>query len=122
MQLGAVVEMKVDDEALIERITGRYVCAELWQGLPRQVRSSRRKPASATIAARPEFIRRADDNETVRDRLAVYDDQTAPLVDYYRARGVLRTVNGNGAHIGSDPPDRQGLEWRLARNAAASAG
>ena len=93
MKLGAVVEMKVDDGALIERITGRYVCAECGKGYHDKFD----KPKKAGVCdncGSLDFIRRADDEEkTVRDRLAVYADQTAPLVIYYRARGVLRSVD-----------------------------
>ena len=93
MKLGAVVEMKVDYGALIERITGRYVCSECGKGYHDKFD----KPKKAGVCdncGSLDFIRRADDEEkTVRDRLAVYADQTAPLVIYYRARGVLRSVD-----------------------------
>jgi adenylate kinase len=97
LRLSAVVEMKVDNEALIERITGRYVCAKCGKGYHDKFD----KPETAGICdscGSCEFIRRADDGEkTVRDRLSVYARQTAPLVAYYRARGVLRSVNAMAA-------------------------
>jgi adenylate kinase len=86
--------MKVDDEALIERITGRYTCARCGKGYHDKFE----KPKAAgvcDVCGSTEFIRRADDNEkTVRDRLDIYNRQTAPLVAYYGGRGSLRTVDG----------------------------
>ena len=93
-KLNAVIEMKVDDEALVSRITGRYTCAKCGQ-------SYHDKFAPPKVAGvcdncgGTQFVRRADDNEkTVRDRLAVYNKQTAPLVSYYLAKGNLHVVDG----------------------------
>jgi len=94
LQLDAVVEMKVDDEALIQRITGRYVCAQCGKGYHDKFE----KPKVAgvcDVCGSTQFTRRADDNEkTVRDRLGVYNKETAPLVAYYGARGNLKTIDG----------------------------
>lgn len=94
LKLNAVIEMKVDDEALIERITGRYTCAKCGKGYHDKFE----KPKVAgvcDVCGSTEFIRRADDNEkTVRDRLGVYNKQTAPLVAYYGAKGSLKTIDG----------------------------
>jgi adenylate kinase len=93
-KLNAVVEIKVDDEILVKRISGRYTCAKCGTGY----HDSFAKPKVAGICdvcGSKEFTRRADDNEkTVRDRLAVYNKQTAPLVDYYKGQGNLRSVDG----------------------------
>jgi adenylate kinase len=93
-KLNAVIEMKVDDEALVARITGRYTCAKCGQGYHDQFA----KPKQAGICDNcggTEFTRRADDNEkTVRDRLGVYNKQTAPLVSYYQAKGNLHVIDG----------------------------
>ena len=93
-KLDAVIEMKVDDDALVSRIAGRYTCAKCGQ-------SYHDKFAPPKVAGvcdncgGTEFIRRPDDNEkTVRDRLAVYNKQTAPLVSYYLAKGNLHVVDG----------------------------
>ena len=93
-KLDAVIEMKVDEEALVERIAGRYVCAGCGKGYHDKFE----QPARAgvcDVCGSTEFIRRADDNEaTVRSRLAVYNEQTAPLVEYYGGKGKLKTVDG----------------------------
>ena len=92
--LDHVIEMKVDDEALVERITGRFTCANCGAGYHDRFQTP--KVAGVCDACGGTvFNRRDDDNEeTVRSRLAVYHDQTAPLLPYYRAKGVLRQVDG----------------------------
>jgi adenylate kinase len=94
LKLNAVIEMKVDDEALVGRITGRYTCAKCGKGY--HDRFEKPKVAGVCdVCGSTDFTRRADDNEkTVRDRLAVYNKQTAPLVAYYGGRGTLRTIDG----------------------------
>ncbi len=97
LKLDAVVEMKVDDEALVERITGRYTCAKCGKGY-HDIFEKPKTEGVCDACGSTEFIRRADDNEkTVRDRLGIYNKQTAPLVTYYGTRGTLRTVNGMAA-------------------------
>ena len=94
LKLDAVVEMKVDDEALVERITGRYTCSGCGKGY----HDTFEKPKVSgvcDVCGGTQFTRRADDNEkTVRDRLAVYNKQTAPLVAYYGGRGTLKSIDG----------------------------
>ena len=94
MKLDAVIEMKVDDEALVERITGRYTCAKCGKGY--HDRFEKPKVAGVCdVCGSTEFTRRADDNEkTVRDRLEIYNKQTAPLVAYYGGSGKLKTIDG----------------------------
>jgi len=94
LKLDAVVEMKVDDEALVERITGRYTCARCGKGY--HDRFERPKVVGVCDACgSTEFTRRADDNEkTVRDRLDIYNKQTAPLIAHYGSRGRLKTIDG----------------------------
>ncbi len=100
LKLDAVIEMKADDEALVERITGRYTCAKCGKGY--HDKFERPKLAGVCDACgSTEFTRRADDTEkTVRDRLGIYNKQTAPLIAYYGGRGSLKTINGM-AEIGS---------------------
>jgi adenylate kinase len=94
LKLDAVVEMKVQDEALVERITGRFTCAKCGKGY--HDRFEKPKVAGVCdICGGTEFTRRADDNEkTVRDRLGIYNKRTAPLVTYYGAKGKLKTIDG----------------------------
>jgi adenylate kinase len=93
-KLDAVIEMKVDDDALVERIAGRYTCKTCGKGY-HDTFAKPKSEGSCDNCAGTEFIRRPDDNEkTVRDRLMVYNKQTAPLVSYYRAKGNLKTIDG----------------------------
>lgn len=94
LKLDAVVEMKVDDEALVERITGRYTCATCGKGYHDRFEQPK-VSGVCDVCGGTQFTRRADDNEkTVRDRLAVYNKQTAPLVQYYGGTGKLKTIDG----------------------------
>jgi adenylate kinase len=94
LKLDNVVEMEVDDEALVDRITGRYTCATCGAGYHDRFQKPKVEGVCDVCGGR-EFKRRADDNEgTVRARLKVYHDQTAPLLPYYRAKGVLARVDG----------------------------
>lgn len=94
LKLDHVIEMKVDDAALVERITGRYTCAKCGKGYHEKFE----KPAVegvCDVCGGTEFKRRADDNaETVKTRLDQYHAQTAPILPYYRDRGVLKSVDG----------------------------
>jgi adenylate kinase len=94
LKLDAVIEMKVDDEALVQRITGRYTCAKCGKGYHDTFEKPKRAGV-CDVCGGSEFTRRPDDNEkTVRDRLAIYNKQTAPLVSYYGAQGSLKTIDG----------------------------
>ena len=95
--LDAVVEMRVDEDALVDRITGRFTCAKCGE-----VYHDRTKPTAkdgvCDVCGSTEFVRRSDDNEeSVRVRLGAYNRQTAPLIGYYHAKGKLRSVDGLGA-------------------------
>ena len=88
------VEMRVDDEALIDRISGRFTCANCGEGY-HDTGKPTAKDGVCDKCGGTEFIRRADDNaDAVRVRLMAYYRQTAPLIGYYHAKGKLRTVNG----------------------------
>lgn len=94
LKLDAVIEMKVDDEALVRRITGRYTCAACGKGY-HDLYERPKVTGICDNCGSTEFKRRADDNEkTVRDRLAIYNKQTAPLVEFYGTRGMLKTIDG----------------------------
>ncbi len=93
-KLNAVIEMNVDDEALVKRIVGRYTCAKCGKGYHEEF-AKPKQAGICDVCGSTEFTRRADDNEkTVRDRLHVYNTQTAPLVAYYRAQGNLHVIDG----------------------------
>ena len=92
--LNAVIEITVDEPALIDRISGRFTCKTC--GASYHDRNHRPKQDGVCdVCGGREFIRRPDDNaETVKARLKAYRDQTAPILPYYRAEGVLHTVDG----------------------------
>lgn len=92
--LDAVIEITVDEEALIDRISGRFTCKNC--GASYHDRHNRPKvDGVCDVCGGRVFIRRADDSaETVKARLKAYREQTAPILPYYRTRGVLRTVDG----------------------------
>jgi adenylate kinase len=94
LQLALLVD--VDSEVLMKRITGRRTCGQC--GAIYNVYFSPTKAQGKCNKCGGSVTQRSDDNEdTVRKRLAVYDEQTAPLVSYYKAQGKLRTVRGIGA-------------------------
>ena len=89
-----VIELAVDDAALVERIAGRFSCKKCGAGY----HDSFKKPKADGICdscGNTEFVRREDDKaETVAKRLEQYHAMTAPLLPYYKARGALRSVDG----------------------------
>ncbi len=92
--LDQVIEITVDEPALIDRISGRFSCKKC--GASYHDRHNRpKKEGVCDICGSHDFIRRADDNaETVKARLEAYRRQTAPILPYYQAKGVLRSVDG----------------------------
>ncbi|HTT81680.1 MAG TPA: adenylate kinase [Stellaceae bacterium] len=93
-KLDAVILMAVDEAALIERLSGRFTCARC--GASYHDRYARPKVDGACdLCGATEFVRRADDRaEALATRFAAYRNQTAPILPYYRERGILFTVNG----------------------------
>ena len=94
LDLDCVIELEVDDNVLVERISGRYSCAKCGTGY----HDTNKKPLVAGVfdkCGSTEFKRRPDDNaETVRTRLEAYYKQTSPLIGYYYAKGKLKKVDG----------------------------
>lgn len=94
MDLDAVIEVRVPDGMIVERITGRYSCAKCGAGY----HDTFQKPkveGVCDVCGSTEFIRRKDDTaETVETRLEAYHRQTAPLLPYYEKRGLLKTIDG----------------------------
>lgn len=94
LSLDHAIELAVDDDAMVKRITGRYTCAKCGKGYHDEFE----KPAKDGVCDKcgsTEFTRRADDKEdTVRNRLDAYHAQTAPILAYYKDQGVLSDVDG----------------------------
>jgi adenylate kinase len=96
MPLHHVIELQVDDAALVDRIAGRFTCAKCGEGYHDSFKQTK-QPGICDACGSTEFTRRADDKaETVASRLDAYHRQTAPLLPYYASRGVLRVVDGMG--------------------------
>lgn len=95
ISLDAVIEIRVPDQKLVERITGRFTCAQCGEGY----HDTYKQPQQANTCDKcggTEFSRRDDDNaETVKSRLKAYHEQTAPLLPYYESQGLLSVVDGD---------------------------
>lgn len=96
-RINAAVSLEVDDQAMIARVAGRYTCAGCGEGYHDHFKQPRQAGVCDKCGGTG-FKRRADDNaETAGARLAAYHDQTAPLISYYDARGVLERIDAMGA-------------------------
>lgn len=94
LRLDRAVAIEVDDEAMIDRIAGRFTCAKC--GTSYHVKFKQPKKAGVCdVCGGTDFSRRTDDTEeTVRARLDAYHRQTAPIISYYEKRGIMRSVDG----------------------------
>jgi adenylate kinase len=92
--LDHVIELEVDEDALVDRITGRFTCGSCGEGYHDRYKL----PAVGGVCDKcggKEFKRRPDDNaETVRTRMAEYRAKTAPILPIYEARGIVSRVDG----------------------------
>lgn len=96
--LNGVVEMKVDDEALVERVVGRFTCGACGEVYHDRTKRPQIEDVCDNCGAKGAFKRRPDDNEeSMRTRLFNYYRDTAPLIGYYYVHGQLRAVDGMGA-------------------------
>lgn len=92
--LDRVIELEVNEDALVERITGRFTCAQCGEGYHDTFKLPK-KADSCDVCGGTEFKRRPDDNEdTVRTRMAEYRAKTAPILPIYEARGLVQRVDG----------------------------
>jgi adenylate kinase len=93
-KLDHVIELAVDEDELVKRITGRFTCARCGTGYHDIFRPTKVQGV-CDVCGSTEFKRRPDDNEaTVRTRMAEYRAKTAPILPYYEQRGLLRRVDG----------------------------
>ncbi len=94
MNLDAVIEMQVDDDALVRRITGRYTCGNCGEVYHDETKPTA-KPGVCDVCGSTDLKRRADDNEeSLKTRLLEYYKKTSPLIGYYYAKGKLVSVDG----------------------------
>ncbi len=96
LKLDHVIEIRVDDSALVARIAGRFTCADCGTGYHDTNKPTKVEGVCDSCGG-ASFDRRPDDNaKIVAQRLLAYHDQTAPLLPYYRDRGALQSVDGMG--------------------------
>lgn len=108
-RLDFVVELAVDEAKLIERVSGRFTCAACGQGYHDTFKMPQ-KPGVCDSCGGTTFTRRSDDNaQTMKARLQTYREQTAPILPYYRDKGMLHTLDG----MASMPQVKQALQKLL---------
>ena len=94
LALDHVIELEVNEDVLVDRITGRYTCAVCGEGYHDRYKLPR-VAGICDVCGSTEFKRRPDDNaETVRTRMAEYRAKTAPILPHYQARGLVKRVDG----------------------------
>ena len=94
IQLTAVLDFNVNRDDLVKRVSGRLVCRQCGASFHKEVRPPKQEGVCDNCGG--ELYQRADDNEvTVRERLAVYDTSTKPLIDYYKVSGRYYEINGD---------------------------
>jgi adenylate kinase len=107
LSLRGVIEMKVDDAALTQRVCGRFTCTKCGEGYHDTFKPTK-KPGICDVCGNNSFARRPDDNaETMKTRLEAYHAQTAPIIPYYKERGILHSVDGMAAmeQVGTEIED-----------------
>jgi len=97
LKLDHVIELNVDEDALVDRITGRFSCAKCGEGYHDRYKLPK-VPELCDVCGSDQFKRRPDDTEeTVRTRMAEYRAKTAPILPYYDSRGLVRRIDGMAA-------------------------
>lgn len=92
--ISVVIDFDTSEETIIERLAGRRACSKCTANY--HIKNVPPKKEGICDRCGSSLIQRKDDNEaTVRNRLKVYHDQTAPLIDFYKTRGLLKQINGN---------------------------
>lgn len=93
--LDSVIEIRVPDQNLVDRITGRFTCSKCGEGYHDTFKQPQTEGV-CDVCGNTDFSRRADDNaETVKSRLEAYHGQTAPLLPFYESSGLLKVVDGD---------------------------
>jgi adenylate kinase len=111
-KIDAVISLGVEDEAMVARVAGRYTCAGCGEGYHDEFKQPA-VPGTCDKCGGTQMKRRPDDNaETVRTRLAAYHAETAPLIDYYAARGSLSRIDAMGK-IGAVRADMAAIVGKL---------
>lgn len=96
IQLDHVIQIEIAEDIIVARLSGRFGCAKCGAGYHDEFKQTQKEGVCDECGS-TEFIRRSDDNpETVRNRLAAYEKQTAPILPYYAAKGTLQKVDGLG--------------------------
>ena len=96
-ELATVVQMSVDDDVLVKRITGRFSCSNCKEGYHEEWKPAKVDNVCDKCGQSGTFTKRADDNEdSLRTRLMAYYKDTSPLIGYYYAKGKLQQVDGLG--------------------------
>ena len=93
-RVDAVIELKVDDQVLVDRIVGRFACASCGENFNERFRPTK-VPGVCDVCGSSEFVKRSDDTEdTVRARLNAFHEVTTPILPFYRDRGLLYSIDG----------------------------
>jgi adenylate kinase len=93
-KVDVVLEIKTEDDVVVERINGRFACKTCGEGYHKAYKTPKSEGV-CDVCAGTEFEMRADDSdEKIRTRLSLYHEQTAPILPYYQKRGILRSVDG----------------------------
>jgi adenylate kinase len=94
IRMDRVVSLEVSDEVVVARLGGRIGCTKCGE-IYHQVSKPPKREGLCDKCNSPLFVRKDDQPETIRERLRVFHEQTAPVIDYYEASGLLKRINGD---------------------------